>query len=500
MIQNVFRIFVPTFDTLVTMKYKAFVLLFTLLTLLIGFSACTEDTINVDENFNLTFSVDTLRFDTIFTEMGSATQKLKIYNTSNQKVRIEQIRLMNANEYHINVSGVQSDDLSDVYLNAKDSLLIFVQVKIDPTLADAPLLVRDSILFSLNQHQQWVQLEAFGQDAVRLQGHVVSEDATFTANKPYLISDTLWVKNGATLTLLPGARLFFRKHAVLYVEGTLQSVGTREHWIELRGDRSDYMNTIPPLSYDLCSGQWGGIVLASGSFNNVLEFTDVRNGDFGIRIDTTTTAQSTLEVKNSMLRNVTGNLLEATNATVYVANSLLYNAGGFVATLCGGNYVWKHCTFANYYQFSWGGRKQSILQYANQVTQADGAVQVYPFSSMMYNSVVYGNYANEVQVNLDETQPELGTYLFHYCLLKQRVNTMTNPPYDLCVFNAKPLFVFESWIEEQPHLYDFHIQSGSAAIGMGDNAVVDASLELDLDGNNRLSDGNCDAGCYEFVE
>ena len=500
MIQNVFCIFVPTFDTLLSMKYKASVLLVTLFSLLIGFSACTEDLINVDTNFNLTFSVDTLRFDTIFTDMGSATQKLKIYNHSNQKAHIEQIRLMNAKEFHINVSGLQADDLSDVYLNAHDSMLIFVQVKIDPTLTDAPMVVRDSILFSLNQHQQFVQLEAFGQDAIRLSGYVVDEDRTFTAQKPYLISDTLWVEKDATLTLQPGARLFFRKNAVLYVKGTLQSVGKQEQWVQLRGDRSDFMNTIPPLSYDLCSGQWGGIVLASGSHNNVLEFTDVRNGNFGVRIDSTTTAQPALVVKNAMLRNVTGNLLEATNADVQVYNSLLYNAGGYVVSLCGGNYVWKHCTLANYYQFSWGGRGKAIMLYSNQRALADGSTVVLPFSSLMYNSVVYGNYTNEVQTNFDETQADQAAYLFHHCLLKQKVKEPTNPPYYQCVFNEKPLFKYEAWVEDQPHVYDFHVNSGSAVIGIGDSAMVTEELVFDLDGNNRLSDGLCDAGCYEYVE
>ncbi len=477
---------------------RKIVIFLTSLLSLIGVVSCTEDTINVDDNFRLVFSNDTIRFDTIFTDMGSATLKLKVYNQSNQKAHIKQLRLINATYFHINVSGIQSDDMQDVYLNANDSMLIFVQVKLDPTEQTLPFVVRDSIMFSLNEHRQMVQLEAYGQNAVRLRAHKITADTQFTAELPYLIEDTLWVNKGATLTLQEGTRLFFRKGAVLYVEGKLLSLGTQQRWVQLRGDRSDYMNTIPPLSYDLCSGQWGGVVLATGSFDNQITYTDIRNGNFGIRIDSTTTQQTALTIRNAQLRNVLGDLLQATNAKVHVSNSLLCNAGGFVVNVCGGAYTWKHCTMANYYQFSWGGRTQSIIMYSNQLMQADGNKIVLPFSSIMENSIVYGNYTNEVQTNFDSEATE-ATYLFTNCLLKQRVNEVLNPPYSSCIFNAKPLFVFETWIEERPHVYDFRLQSGSAAIGIGDNNIVTDDLLLDLDGNNRLSDGSCDAGCYEYV-
>ena len=480
---------------------RKFVVFFTSIVLLVVMvTSCTEDTINVDANFRLEFSSDTVRFDTLFTDMGSATLKLKVYNTSNQKAHIEQIRLMNAEYYHINVSGIQADDLKDFYLNAKDSMLIFVQVKLNPNEATVPMVVRDSILFALNEQKQFVQLEAFGQNAIRLHKHSIESDQVFTDELPYLIDDTLWVKKGATLTLMPGARLYFRKNAVLYVEGRLHSEGIAQNWVELRGDRSDFMNTIPPLSYDLCSGQWGGVVLAKGSFNHLIAYTDVRNGNFGIRIDSTTTQQTALTIKNAQVRNVLGNLLEATNAKVEISNSLLCNAGGYIACLRGGDYTWKHCTLTNYYQFSWGSRTQAILLFSNQLIDDAGETQVIPFKSLMLNSVVYGNYNNEIQTKFDETDPASYSYVFKNCLLKQRVTEVLNPPYEACIFNGKPLFLFEKWEQERPHVYDFHVESGSAVIGIGNNEYVTPDLVLDLDGNNRLSDGSCDAGCYEYVQ
>jgi hypothetical protein len=50
-----------------------------------SFTSCQEDTINTNPDFRLVFSADTLRIDTIFTDKGSATYKLKVYNTSAQR-------------------------------------------------------------------------------------------------------------------------------------------------------------------------------------------------------------------------------------------------------------------------------------------------------------------------------------------------------------------------------------------------------------------------------
>lgn len=474
-----------------------FILLCTLLVLVVGASSCTEDSINVDADFSLAFSADTLRFDTLFTDMGSATLKLKVYNTSAQKAHIDNIRLMNARYFHLNINGVASDEVNDVYLNAKDSMLLFVQAFIDPSNANNPFVVTDSILFSLNGKKQMVQLEAFGQNAERLHQLTITSDTLLTAQLPYLVSDTLRVLPGATLTLAPGTRLYFRKYAVLYVEGRLMAEGNAQQIIQFRGDRDDYMNTIPPLSYDLCSGQWGGIVFAQGSFENRLVHVDVRNTDFGIRVDSTDIEKQVLYIENAMLRNSTGNVLEAVHAKMAVNNSLLYNAGNYVVALQGGDYTWKHCTFANYYQFAWGGRTNPILLYSNRRIDAATTAAPMPFASKMYNSLVYGSYTNEIQFKCEETPAD--AYVFSHCLLRHKVTTITNPPYKQCIFNADPKYAFQQWEEDYPHVYDFNLLAGSGAIGIADNSIAN-EFPFDLNGNSRLSDGTADAGCYEYVQ
>ena len=56
---------------------------------------------------NLSFSVDTIVFDTVFTTVGSTTKQFKIYNPSVKSVKIEEIELMGGSQspFRINVDG-----------------------------------------------------------------------------------------------------------------------------------------------------------------------------------------------------------------------------------------------------------------------------------------------------------------------------------------------------------------------------------------------------------
>jgi hypothetical protein len=57
------------------------------------------------------------------------------------------------------------------------------------------------------------------------------------------------------------------------------------------------------------------------------------------------------------------------------------------------------------------------------------------------------------------------------------------------LLNMDPEFVK---IDNQDRLYDFHLQAGSPALGIGN----DQGIGVDLDGNARIP-GKQDLGCYE---
>jgi hypothetical protein len=473
MIKNLFKIIV-----------SLTILIFTLI-------SCEEDKINTDSSVMLRFSTDTVRFDTIFTQQGSATYKLKVYNPTGNKILIDRIILNGAKNFKMNVSGISANVVNDTYLNAHDSLMMFIQVCIDPSDDKTPFIVRDSIDFFFNNHQQVLQLEAYGRNIKRFKNKTISADTTITSDIPILISDSLKIAEGATLTLTPGTKLYCQKGAVIYVQGKLISEGSLDSWVEIRGDRDDFMNTVPPLSYDQASGQWGGIKIASTSFENVLNYTDVRNADFGIVIDTTNTETVTLTVKNSMIRNMLYNVIHSVNAKVEIFNSLLYNAGENILRLEGGNYNIIHCTLTNNYSFSWGGRTQPILYYSN---RCDG--KLLDFNAEMYNSIVFGNYTSEIEYNL-ETGSIIPVYFFKNCLVKQYMKVIDLNIYKDCLFNNPPRFVYDEIKDDTYRQYDYHLTASSPARGQAD--VEKSELfPVDLDGNERLIDWNSDIGCYEY--
>ena len=81
---------------------------------IIGLSSCNK-TVFYSAG-NLSFSADTLVFDTVFTTVGSTTLQLKIYNNDNKTLTINQIELMGgaSSVYRINVDGVMGTNFANI--------------------------------------------------------------------------------------------------------------------------------------------------------------------------------------------------------------------------------------------------------------------------------------------------------------------------------------------------------------------------------------------------
>lgn len=77
------------------------------------FSACNrlDDNFSTNPNHRLSFSTDTLSFDTVFTSIGSATKQFMIYNKNKEPLNIETIMLAGAETtgFRINVDGRKGD-------------------------------------------------------------------------------------------------------------------------------------------------------------------------------------------------------------------------------------------------------------------------------------------------------------------------------------------------------------------------------------------------------
>ena len=166
-------------------------------------SSCRDDF-----NFNITetqleFSKDTVYLDTVFSNIGSSTYNLKVYNTSNENILIPYINLENGQDsyYRLNVDGMyenqgnSSNYFENIELLANDSLFIFIETTIDinnlPSESNQ-FLYTDKIHFDTGYNQQTVDLITLVKDAVFIYpnkytdsstGETITETLNFDINK-----------------------------------------------------------------------------------------------------------------------------------------------------------------------------------------------------------------------------------------------------------------------------------------------------------------------------
>ena len=70
-------------------------------------TSCFDDDFTTSSDHVLAFSVDSVRFDTIFTEQGTATKLFKVYNQHEKSLLVTSIVLADAENsgFFINVDG-----------------------------------------------------------------------------------------------------------------------------------------------------------------------------------------------------------------------------------------------------------------------------------------------------------------------------------------------------------------------------------------------------------
>ena len=248
--------------------------------------------------------------------------------------------------FYINVDGVKGEEFHDVDIRGGDSIFVFVECKVNESNAEEPLAVKDSIIFVTNGVKQHVLLTAWGQDVVTIHGDTIREDLHLTADRPYVIYDTLVVAEDVTLTVDPGAQLLFHKGAMLRVYGRMLAVGTAEYPITLRGDRMD--NVVGDISFDIMPGQWGGVVFGYGSYDNEWAYVTMKSSEIGMHCSSTDPDQRTLHLLNCVLRNSSTSVLTSLNAQIFAEGTEFSDCADGVVHFIGGNVRLVNCTLANY--------------------------------------------------------------------------------------------------------------------------------------------------------
>ncbi len=474
---------------------------FTVCCFVIVFS-CKDVDFITDSSAKLTFSVDTITFDTVFTSIGSTTKQLRVYNNHNQPIKISEIYLAgrNISYFRLNIDGDQSDRVADVEIRSKDSLYIFVEITVDPLGVNNPLVIKDSIVFITNGNVQDVNLVAYGQDVHLVNGEWV-ETTTWTADKPYLIYNSIGIDTTETLTIEKGAMLYFHDRSRMYIFGTLLAEGTKENPIVFRGDRLDYIDVYPPLPYDNLSDQWGGIWFLSSSKGNRLNYCNIRNANIGIQAGVLgETEQAELEISNSIVENHSFSAMFLINSKMIAKNCLIANCGSYlVSSVTGGYYEFYQCTLANYYShFTQSRSGEPSVLLSNQVVYLDSVFTGDLEKAGFYNCIITGSGNNELR--LYSNKKNSLNYKFDHCLLNVNLDSIDaeNTEYfSNVIFNDDPNFKSTERYE-----YNFELDTLSGAKDKGDPGLITLypELQYDINGELRTGDAAPDLGAYERIE
>ncbi len=314
----------------------------------IGFTACIEDGFDNSPSSQPRFSTDTLDLGLQFEGRPSPTYAMTIHNPCSKQLRLSSVRLRSGEMFRINVDGASASEFTDVEIRPKDSIYVFVEATFPPSGLIGENLHTDYIDVVTNGVTSSVAVTARSVDGIELKGFEVDGDVTFTADRPYLVTDTLRVVAGATLTLAPGTSLLFHDRAAMVVEGVLRAEGSVQAPVVMRGDRTG--SVVADISYDVMSNQWEGVRFAEGSRGNMLSHVSIVNTCQGVALD----SLADITLINCRLANSGSVLLTASDSTAVTAVGCeLSNARDALALLAGGNFRFDRCTLANWYLFSY---------------------------------------------------------------------------------------------------------------------------------------------------
>lgn len=465
---------------------------------IVWLASCERDDISTNSSLKLSFSTDTVMFDTVFTSIGSSTHLFKVYNRNKHDLKISSIQLAGGSSsfYRINVDGVAADRVEDITIRSKDSLFVFVEVTVDPSNQNSPLFIADSVIFVTNGNVQDVNLAAWGQDIHLINAKTLESNTTFTADKPYLIYDYLYVKPDVELNISSGAKLFFHNNAHLVVAGTLNVNGRFEDPVVFEGDRLEKF-------YRDKAGQWGGIWLYAGSKYNNISWAEVRNSINGIIVDTcVTTDAPTLKLSNTIVENMSSIGLYARGSKVIADNCLFSNAGQVsVALTMGGAYKFYHCTIANYWgQYIYRNGPALLLNnYYLYTLVKDGPVMLEPRDleeATFANCIIYGSRESEFEIdNSYNNQPVQAAmnYSFDHCILKVSSSfNLSDASKFSKVIRTNPKF-------KDPSSYNFQLDTLSPAKDAG-LLNIGELYPIDLKNISHIDDLLPDLGAYERKE
>jgi hypothetical protein len=439
--------------------------------------SCTpaNEILNTASSLRLSFSRDTVVFDTIFTAQPTFTRRLTLYNRNKNAVNINEIAMAGGQNspYSMTILGETKATFQNIRLLGNDSMLVLLNVNLNAKQQDLPFIVRDSILININENRQEIKILGWGQDANYLRNQRIRQNTIWSGKKPYIISGILQVDSLVNLTIEQGVNIYMDIGAAILVKGSLNVNGKVLEKVNFRGIRLD-------KQYENVAGQWDAIYFDIGSNNNIIKHANLRNGNVGLRIGAPPDRDTIPEliVENTVIENMRFRGLISFSSDVYMVNTLINNCTeNVVACLAGGDYTFIHCTFANTETRFFTDEPTVYL--SNFYKLPNESLLKSALSVNMSNCIVWGDRVNDFQINNMSDTP--AKWLIRNSLLKTSDNQFNN---NSNVLNQRPRF-------RNAFKLNFELDSLSPAIDKG------LSLGIITDIRGVVRDLRPDLGAYE---
>ncbi len=435
--------------------------------------SCKKTDNFTNQAVNLSFSTDTLNFDSLFGKLYNATDSISIFPRS---ITL-QVRVTNPSAYDVktnisldgniygffrlNVDGRPGKQFEQIEIGAKDSIYIFVQASIDTIEVMGFQEIKDKLVFETNGNKQAVALVAYAQSSNFYSNKVLNcnkyEDMNWNNSKPYYLMDSVLVQKGCTLTIDAGTRIHNYNNSAILVAGTLIVNGNVNSPVVFEGSRLDD-------DYKELAGQWIGIRFLKGSVNNSIKGAVIKNAYIGIEIDSLSeNNQPNLVLEQTVIKNMSAVGLLSYSGELKASNNLIYNCGlyGLVGEF-GGNYELTHNTV--YLGNTGTVRKDPGIIFSNSpLRNSDGSIRFsIPLNLTLTNNIFYGNLDDDFFINNDVEGLPIQTNIIEANLIKSK-NTVYNTNKNILNIDPQLKDVLNN---------DFDLKAGSPCKGAGKSTTI----------------------------
>ncbi len=487
-------------------------------------SSCRKDFDTILSSGKLSFSKDTVYLDTVFTNIGSSTYTLKVYNKSNHAISIPSVALERGENsfYRLNVDGIPGRIFENIEIHAKDSLYLFIETTIDYSEVSDPIYT-DVISFDNGENLQEVQLVTLVKDAqflypskdlngfketisigteingtpVEVAGFYLNDDTVFTNEKPYVIYGYCAVPATKSLIIEAGANIHFHSNSGLIIEenASLTIAGEMDNKVIFESDRLEH-------SYGKIPGQWGAIWLKAGSTNNSIEHALIKNASIGIIVDAFgDDIAPNLSIKNTEIYNSAQFGILGRKSNIKGENIVINNSGlCSLACTAGGTYNFTHCTFVNFWKTTIREYPSVLinnysLNFNNESQQLESGDL---HAANFINCIIDGN--RDLELILDHVEGANFNYSFKNNLIK--FNDFSDKYGDISQYNFDDTAHYMGNIingeADFKSAFDNKLIIGTNSDGIG-QADTDGTLSVPYDILDVLRTNPADIGAYQHT-